>query len=125
MTQLSAQAQAIHDEIEEQVRASVRGDISKEEVHARVCTILVRLEALPAEDRGALLKTMDERTRSHQARVQDGEEGLAQAELAMKVIEFAQELEPSSGPNLTAAEAIAILKRHGEGLSNPPSAHQP
>jgi hypothetical protein len=122
VTQLPAQAQAIHDEIDEQVRASVRGDITKEEAHARVCATLVRLEALPERDRDALLRTMDDRARFHQARIQDGTEGLAQAELAMKLIEFAEELEPSSGPNLTAAEAIAILRRHGEKRSNQPPA---
>lgn len=114
VAQLSTEAQAIHDEIEEEVRASVRGDITKEEAHARVCATLMQLETLPKADRDALLRTMDNNARFHQARVQDGMEGLAQAELAMKVIEFAQELEPSSGPNITVAEAIAILRRHGE-----------
>ncbi len=103
VVRLSPGSRRIHDE---------------EEAHARVCAALARLETLPHLDRDALFRIMDALVQAHQARVQENMEGLAQAELAMKIIELAEELEPSGGPNITAAEAIAILKWHGEEPRN-------
>jgi hypothetical protein len=75
------------------------------------------IESLPDGDRETVSRILVLKTRAHLARAEEYRQGAAASERGTAALERAHELERAAGrepdPNMTLAEALAVLERHG------------
>ncbi|HEV2743998.1 MAG TPA: hypothetical protein VGV91_12640 [Rubrobacter sp.] len=86
---------------------------------------LVDLEALTAKDRGTIVRILELRARHQAAREDEYLKATSAAEHGTATLERAHKLERAAGrepdPNMTLAEALAVLERHGVMRWTPPT----
>ena len=87
------------------------------------------LDALPVGDRGIVLRILGLKTRAYEARRGEYLVAANAAERGAAAFERAHELERAAGrepdPNMTLAEALAVMERHGVMRWIPPDGPDP
>ena len=115
---LSPPAREIHEEMQAAIEAAANGEMPEMGIESRLAEAMARAETLPEAEREAISRIASLKARALDRRIEEDLEVAGQAELAVSVIERAQELERSAGkePNedMTLEEALAVLESHGE-----------
>jgi len=97
------------------------------DVGARIDEALAHMGRLSEEDQGLLSQIAQLRSQAYGRRVEEYREGEHAAQLGIVALERAHELERAAGrdpdPDMTLAEALAILERHGVGGPDPETSH--
>jgi hypothetical protein len=71
---------------------------------------------LSPKDRAVLMQINGYLLRAYQFEQEPAQKDIAQADLALSVIDRARELDPSIGERTTLGEAVRVLQRYGEKM---------
>ena len=117
MSTLPQAGRRIFEEIETVGTSLTSGEISEAEAESRTDVLLDRLEHLPHENRGTIIRILGLKAQAHAAAQREHAQAAEDMRRYAAMVKRAQELEQAEGNELrqdmTLAEAIKVLRQHG------------